>query len=59
MPKTLEPKPDRICNYPVEVESDKKCVVCGYPTYPQGACNICPNCGTSTGCSWLLNQGRN
>jgi len=54
MPKTLEPKPDRICNYPVEVESDKKCVVCGYPTYPQGACNICPNCGTSTGCSWLL-----
>ena len=30
----------------------KPCEDCGYPfTQPAGACSLCPECGTSTGCS--------
>ncbi|KQP63125.1 vitamin B12-dependent ribonucleotide reductase [Nocardioides sp. Leaf285] len=27
------------------------CSSCGHPTQPAGACRICPECGTSSGCS--------
>lgn len=30
----------------------KPCDECGYPfAQPAGACHLCPECGTSSGCS--------
>ena len=38
-----------------EVEDCSKelcCTVCGFPQAIQcGTCSVCPNCGTTTGCS--------
>jgi len=39
------------CHVNVQMEDERRCQICGFQTYPQGSCHICPNCGTSTGCS--------
>jgi predicted Zn-ribbon and HTH transcriptional regulator len=42
-----------LCRRESVVNSNRKpCEDCGYPfTQPAGACTLCPECGTSSGCS--------
>lgn len=40
------------CQWPGDALPPKPCQDCGYPhTQPAGACSLCPECGSSSGCS--------